>query len=203
MSAREAIKSIARVIVGCLWPYRTVGKENVPAEGGAVLVCNHISNMDPIHLLVSQPRHIYFMAKKELFKIGLFRWLLGKIMGVFTVDRQSSDKDAVVHAIRLVQDGHMMGIFPEGTRSKDGNLARGKAGVSMIVARTGAPIVPCCILRKTKNRKLRLFCRSTIVFGKPIQPSELCLDGDRPDIRRGTRLLMERIAQLMEENECV
>lgn len=201
MNTRKIIKDIVRVIVCCLWPYRTVGKENIPTEGGAVLCCNHLSNMDPVHLMVSQPRHIYFMAKKELFKTAIFRWLLGKVMGVFTVDRQANDKDAVVHGIRLVQDGHMMGIFPEGTRSKDGNLARGKAGIAMIVARTGASIVPCCILRKTKNRKLRLFCRTTIVFGKPVLPSELGLDGERPDIRQGTRLIMERIAALMEENE--
>ena len=201
MSFREGVKSFARVLIGTLWPYRAVGVENIPAEGGAVLCCNHISNMDPIHLLCAQKRHIYFMAKKELFRVGLFRWLLGKVMGVFAVDRKASDKDAVVHAIRLVRDGHVMGIFPEGTRSKDGNLARGKAGVAMIAARTGAPIIPCCILRKTKQRKLRLFCRTTVVFGTPIQPSELQLEGDRPDIRQATRLIMERIAALMEENE--
>lgn len=196
---RKIIVEIVRVIACVLFPYKSRGKENVPAEGGYVLCCNHVSMLDPVHLILGQKRHIYFMAKKELFPNAFTRWLFSTVLGAFAVDRDGSDKDAIVHAINLVKNGHIMGIFPEGTRSKDGKLGRVKAGAAMIAARTGAEVIPCCVLRK--DMKLRLFSKTTVVYGQPIPPSELHLDGERPDLRYASRMLTERILALMEENQ--
>ncbi|MBQ8495151.1 MAG: 1-acyl-sn-glycerol-3-phosphate acyltransferase [Clostridia bacterium] len=199
MSLRNIIVGIVRVICCILFPYRSVGTENIPAEGGAVLCSNHLSMVDPVHLILAQKkRYIYFMAKKELFPNAFAKWLFHDILGAFAVDRQGNDKEAVAHAIDLVKNGELMGIFPEGTRSKDGKLGRGKAGAVMIASRTNAPVIPCCVLRK--DNKLRLFSRTTVVYGKPMSLEELHLKDERPDLRYASRLLMERIATLMEEH---
>lgn len=197
MTLRKIIVAIVRVICCILFPYRGIGTENVPVEGGAVMCSNHLSMVDPIHLVLAQKkRYVCFMAKKELFPNAFAKWFFHDILGAFAVDRQGNDKEAVAHAIDLVKNGEIMGIFPEGTRSKDGKLGRGKAGAVLIASRTNAPVIPCCILRK--DNKLRVFSRTTVVYGEPMSLEELHLEGDHPDLRYASRLLMERIAALME-----
>lgn len=181
---------------------RIVGEENIPSEDTPlVLCCNHISNWDPIFLIVAHPkRHVYFMAKAELFSNRLFTWLLGKQFGAFPVHRGTGDRGAIDTAKRLVNERKLMGIFPEGTRSKDGKLLRPKSGVALIVAQTGASVLPAAIV--TRGQKVRLFQRVTVVYGKPLTPEEMHLhDPEHPDIRHATRLIMKTIGDLIEANE--
>lgn len=112
-----------------LFPYKVVGREHVPKEsdGPVILCCNHQSYLDPVYLLMSQKRHIYFMAKAELMKGRLGHWFFANVMGVFPVKRGTGDTGAIDTAVQLVKEGKMMGIFPEGTRSRDGKLGRGKS----------------------------------------------------------------------------
>ena len=100
------------------------------------------SYLDPVYLLMSQKRHIYFMAKAELMKGRLGHWFFANVMGVFPVKRGTGDTGAIDTAVQLVKEGKMMGIFPEGTRSRDGKLGRGKSGAALIVSRTGAMVLP-------------------------------------------------------------
>lgn len=187
--------------VRLLMRVKIIGRqENMPPVGEPlVLCCNHISNWDPVILEVSQPRrHIYFMAKAELFKNPLFAWFFGKQIGAFEVHRGTGDTGAIDKAEELVREGKVMGIFPEGTRSRDGKLLRAKSGAALIVAQTGAMVQPVAIV--TRNQKMRLFQRTTVVYGKPLTPAELHLDGDKPDIRYASRKLMQVIGQLIEEH---
>ena len=187
-------------LIRLLMRVKRIGRENIPPVGEKiVLCCNHISNWDPVVLITAQPkRHIHFMAKAELFKNRLFTWFLGKQIGAFAVHRGTGDTDALATARELVESGKIMGIFPEGTRSKDGQLHRAKSGTALIVAQTGATVLPVAIV--TKHQRARLFRRTLVVYGKPLSPEELHLDGEKPDIRHASRKLMEVIGDLIEQH---
>ncbi len=178
---------------------RIIGAENIPPVGERIVLCsNHISNWDPVLLIAAQPqRHIHFMAKAELFKNPLFGWLLGKQFGAFPVHRGTGDTGALDAAKQLVRDGKIMGIFPEGTRSKDGKLGRAKSGAALIVAQTEATVLPVAVI--AAGQRVRPFRRTVLVYGKPLTPAELHLDGEKPDIRYATRRLMEVIGGLIEQ----
>ena len=197
----RALIHVLGPIIRLFMRVHVVGKENIPCEDiPLVLCCNHISNWDPIFLIVANPkRHVYFMAKAELFANRLFTWFLGKQLGAFPVRRGPCDMSAIDTAKRLVNERKLMGIFPEGTRSKDGNLLRPKSGAALIVAQTGASVLPAAVV--TRGQRVRLFQRVTVAYGKPLSPEELHLtDSERPDIRYATRLIMKRIAELIETN---
>lgn len=185
-----------------LFPYTVKGKENIPGQGSEmpVMLCsNHISNVDPVLLLMVQKRPIYYMAKAELFSSKLNVWFFEKQYGAFPVNRGKGDTNALDTAERIVREGKMLGIFPEGTRSKDGKLHRGKSGAALIASRTGSYVLPVAIFNK--QHKIRLFHHTTVAFGKPMSPAELHLeDSEHPDLRYASRYIMERIAELMEEN---
>lgn len=155
------------------WIFRVQvkGAENIPA-GGAVMVCsNHISAFDPFIVIVSNKRQIYFMGKKELFKIPILKQIL-KAVGVFPVDRGANDVGAIKQAVNLLKSGKPFGIFPQGTRhsGEDPHQTEVKSGVGLIEEKTGAPILPCCII--TKGNKIKPFRPVTIVYGKIIDPSD-------------------------------
>lgn len=185
------IKGIIRPFVMPFHPCRMVGEENIPNEGKIILCCNHLSNWDPVLLLLGQPRRIGFMAKAELFRFKPLGALLGRVFGAFPVARGKGDTAALDMAVKTLENGVIMGIFPEGTRSKDGRLMRFKSGAALIAARTGATVVPCGI-----DRRCRVFRRTTVTFGKPISPEELHLVGESPNLRHATRLMRERVREL-------
>ncbi|HHV51485.1 MAG TPA: lysophospholipid acyltransferase family protein [Candidatus Avimonas sp.] len=191
---------LIRPLFYLLFPYKVKGMENVPkGQGHLMLCCNHISNLDPVFLLLAfKQRPIHFMAKAELFKNRFTAWLFSKVFGAFPVNRGKGDTESLKTAERLVNEGKLMGIFPEGTRSKDGKLGRGKSGAALIASRTGASVLPVAI--KTKNQKIKLFRKTNIYIGRVLTPEELRLTGDNPDIKYASRVIMERIAGLMEEN---
>ena len=179
---------------------KVIGQENMPPQGEPLVLCsNHISNWDPVVLIVVQrKRHIHFMAKAELFKNRLFAWFIGKQVGAFAVHRGTGDTGAIETAKRIVSEGKVMGIFPEGTRSRDGKLLRAKSGAALIVAQTGATVQPVAVV--ARDQRVRLFRRTLIVYGRPLTPADLHLDGETPDIRFASRRLMEVIGDLIEQH---
>lgn len=183
-----------------LFPYKVVGREHVPKEsdGPVILCCNHQSYLDPVYLLMSQKRHIYFMAKAELMKGRLGHWFFANVMGVFPVKR-GWDTGAIDTAVQLVKEGKMMGIFPEAP-APGRQAGPGKSGAALIVSRTGAMVLPVGI--RTKNQKPRIFRKVTVTYGEPIPFEELHLDDpEHPDLRYASRLIMGRIAGLIGEQE--
>ncbi len=201
MKFGRILLNIIRPIIYLIFPYKVTGAENVPEQNGqpVILCANHISIIDPVFLLLSIKRHIYYMAKAELFKGSLATWLFAKQFGAFPVRRGEGDKGSLDNAERIVREGKMMGIFPEGTRSKTGKLGRAKSGAALIAARTGACVVPVAI--KSSGQKVRPFKKTQIIIGKAISNSELHIDdANNPDLRFASRLVMQRIAQLMEGN---
>ena len=135
------------------------GEENIPAEGGVVLCCNHMSNLDPTTMAGFVRRPVRYIAKKELFEKRWSAKLLSAL-GAFPVDRQTTD-------MKALKNGEALGIFAEGTRVKEGEAKAAKAGVALFALKGEAPIVPICISSKYKFRSV-----VHIRYGKPIYLDE-------------------------------
>lgn len=181
-----------------LFRVRVIGAEHVPATG-AVLSGNHISNADPVLLWCATPRHVHFMAKVELWKISPMAWALPRLWA-FPINRGAPDRAAIQTATSLLQEGELVGIFPEGTRNRDGS-AEAQQGAAFIALRAGVPIVPVGIagtdLIKPDGAHFMRFPRVTIRFGEPIHAEEF--EGGRKErVAAMTAAVMDRIAIELE-----
>jgi len=160
-----------RVILWVLGRWKATGRENIPATGPLIVVSNHLNNADPPILASGfAKRRIHFMAKIELFKMPV--GIIVRLYGAFPVRRFDADMAAMLHAERLLKRGEVIGMFPEGTRSRTGKLGKPHPGTAVIALRTGATVLPCAIvgteqLRNPLNvlRKPRIEVR----IGEPIQ----------------------------------
>ncbi len=117
------------------------GIENLPESGGLIITSNHVSYLDPAVLVASLNRKIYFIAKKEVFKNTFISFLLNKL-NAFSVDRDNVDMFAFKKAMNILREEKVLGIFPEGTRSSNGELQELKMGALKIAMKTGVPILP-------------------------------------------------------------
>jgi 1-acyl-sn-glycerol-3-phosphate acyltransferase len=133
--------SLSKALAKTFFNYRVIGAENMIEEGPCIIAANHCSFFDPPLVGVACKRAIHYLARKSLLE-----WpILGPIfpdLNVIPVDRKNADRSALMGAIRVVKNGGAVLIFPEGTRSPDGNLQTAQPGLGMIVAKTGAPVVP-------------------------------------------------------------
>jgi 1-acyl-sn-glycerol-3-phosphate acyltransferase len=120
------------------------GRQYLPKGKGFILVSNHVSNLDPIVLGVACPRNVYFMAKEELFSNRFFGWVLRHVHA-FPLKRKGADLSAIRTAIKKVNSGGVILIFPEGTRSTDGKLGPGHEGVGFLADKLNAPVIPAFI----------------------------------------------------------
>ena len=191
-------KWLTNALLGLKYRIVRLEEEKPPRGKGFILASNHVSNWDPILIGGSLEPELYYMAKAELF-----RWPLGPIirkLHAFPVQRGAGDGGAVDFAVRVVEDGHVLAIFPEGTRSKDGKLQRGKSGVSLIAAKTEADVLPAAVYFEEKGR---FRSRVVISVGSLIPREELPVtDGSVPsELRETTKLIMSRIARQMERAE--
>lgn len=193
---------IARIIVYpfafLLFRPKVSGKENIPKGGGYIICPNHISMFDVFVLLIPFSCQIRYMGKEELFKNPLAALLL-KALGGFAVRRGKGDMDAIDKACEVLNKGGVFGIFPEGTRSKDGKPTKAKTGAAMISMKTKAPLLPVSIRYSTGTAKP--FCKTYINIGKPIEYEEP-VEGEtlRQELRRKTEKLMGEIITLWEMN---
>ena len=178
---------------------KVIGAENVPKEGPVLLCSNHLAKRDPVLLGLSQRRQVFYMAKEELFQNrflgGMFRML-----GAFPVKRGSGGSDALEDAYALLAQNGVVGVFIEGHRSRDGKLLKPKTGAALLAYETKAPVVPVCITAGD-GKQPGMFKRTMIRFGKPITAQELDIkDSSSMQLRRASRTIMSRIAQLREES---
>ena len=181
----------------CPLTFRSCGEA---PESGFIICCNHLSLNDPFFLAIAHKRRkIHFMAKEELFKNKLLAAAITSL-GAFPVSRGNSDRSAIVRAKEIVEEGNVLGIFIEGTRSKTGELLKPKSGAALIAYQTNAPVLPMCITPRGGGVK-KLFRRVKISSGKLITPEELgIVDGTSKEIRNAARLIMDRITELREED---
>ncbi|GIM48214.1 1-acyl-sn-glycerol-3-phosphate acyltransferase [Collibacillus ludicampi] len=161
-----AFRSLFRLLFKVVYRWRIEGRENVPTSGAVVVCSNHISLLDPPLLGASLERQVFFMAKEELFRIPVISFLIRRF-GAFPVKRGAGDRAALRTALSILQRGDVLGIFPEGTRSKTGRLGKPQSGVSLLAIKGNAVVVPAAIIGP-----FRMFRPIRIVFGKPIDLSQ-------------------------------
>lgn len=172
------------------------GREHLP-QSGAMLVCaNHISLLDPPMLEIAVRRQTRFMAKEELFKIPILGQLI-RSYGAFPVKRGAGDRQALRKSLEILQEGQTLGIFPEGTRSKTGEVLKGHTGVGMFALRTDAQVVPLAIIGP-----YRLFRKVKVVIGPVINMDDLkqVEKVTSEEIRIASERIMEHIAELVRQN---
>ncbi|PWA12438.1 1-acyl-sn-glycerol-3-phosphate acyltransferase [Pueribacillus theae] len=169
-----------------------VGKDNIPVDKGVLLCSNHISNFDPPLVGVATPRKVRFMAKAELFSNPIMKWLMNAL-GTFPVKRGLNDKQALRNGINILNNGEVLGFFPEGTRSKTGKLGSGLAGAGFFALRSDAVVVPCAIVGSYKP-----FKKIIIIFGKPVNFKEY---SEKMSAKDATAIIMEQISGLLESSE--
>ncbi|WP_026673023.1 lysophospholipid acyltransferase family protein [Alkalihalobacterium bogoriense] len=184
---------VSRLYLSTFYKVRVIGKENIPESGPVLLCCNHISNLDPPFLGAYIKRNICYMAKQELFTVPVLKTIL-PILGAFPVRRGMSDKQAMRTAMTLLKEGNMIGLFPEGTRSKDGKLQKGLAGAGFFALRTEASVIPCAIVGPYK-----LFKPLTLVYGKPINMTPL--KEEKVSVEETTATIMNEIRILLEQHQ--
>ena len=136
-----AVRAICWLIIKIFWKVEVVGIENLPKEGGLILASNHVSYIDPIVLAITMKRKICFIAKKEAFN-NIFGSVLLRNLNAFPVDREKIDIRSLKKSLSILQEKKVLGIFPEGTRSKNGELQELKLGIIKIGMKTGASILP-------------------------------------------------------------
>lgn len=174
--------TVVRILLSLAFRLNVEGLENVPREGPALISPNHRSAIDPPLMSVVLPRPLYHMAKAELFpQIG---WLISRI-GAFPVRRGSGDMRAMRTSLRLLRDGRLLCVFPEGTRSRTAAMGPARPGASYLSAHTGAPVIPVGISGSYRFRH-----PVTVRFGTPVPLEGTVEDGER--IMEAIRALIER-----------
>ena len=176
--------------------WRVVGRKNIPG-GALILASSHLGNVDPMMLAIAMAprrRRIRFMAKEQLFRYVLTPFVVG--WNPIRLYRGASDRRALRKAEEVVRNGELLGMFPEGTRSKTGSLGTLQGGTALIALRTNAPIIPCRVFNTNRlGKKGNLFPRPTLTirFGKPF-PVER---GEGP-LGKQVEALTERIREELE-----
>lgn len=180
--------SLIGIFVRLVFRVEVNGLENVPKDGTAILCANHLSNWDPLVLQGLIKRHIYFMAKEELFHVFIVSFILKKI-GAIPVKRTGSDLTAVKLAFKTVKEGKILGIFPTGQREKVKGEGEVKSGVGLIAGKTEAPVLPIHI-----SSDFRIFSKVTVNIGKlrKFVPEE----GEKLSVEVAERLSKEIYAEI-------
>jgi len=201
------LKPILNLIVKKDWR----GGEKLPQSGPAIVVCNHLSYLDPLtftHFLYNNGRAPRYLGKESVFRVPI----VGRVIrgaGQIPVSRESKDAvKGLEHAIAVLKAGHLLGVYPEGTLTRDENLwpMRAKTGVARLALMTGAPVYPCASWGPEKvlppySKKIRLFPRTrvSIMMGEPVDLSRWQGRADDPvAIEEAADHIMDRITTLLE-----
>ncbi|MCM3566771.1 1-acyl-sn-glycerol-3-phosphate acyltransferase [Neobacillus mesonae] len=186
--ARSVVKSIFKP----LYRVQVIGRGNLPKDGGILLCSNHIHNFDPIIVGISAPRPIYYMAKEEIFRVPVLGGIVRKC-NAFPVKRGMSDREALRKGLSVLKEGHVLGLFPEGTRSKTGELGKGLAGAGFFALKTNAKVVPCAVIGPYRS-----FHKVKVAFGKPIDMEKM--RKEKASAELATELIMDEIHKLIKEH---
>lgn len=187
--------SICKAFVYTAFRFRAEGQENLPKDGGFILCCNHRTYLDPLFVGAPLKHQLTFMAKEELFKVKVLGPIVHKL-GAFPVARGKGDTGAMDFAVKTVEEGKVLALFPEGTRSKDGKMLKFKSGVVVIAGQTKGTIVPACI---DFTGKLVFRRKVTVRYGKPIDCHELHLEEiNHQSLKEAREMLSGRVAALLE-----
>ena len=177
--------------------FRIEGWENVPEKEGVIIASNHRSYADPVILTMPMKRPVTYMAKEELFHNKIFGAFI-RFLGAFPVKRGAGDMQVIDDCVDILESGRNVVIFPEGTRSKENKVGRGKTGVALIAAKSGADVLPMGIV--FEGPKLHFRSKVTLKIGKLIKSEELDIgDGSPKQLKLIKKRIMDSITELVED----
>ncbi len=187
----KILRWIGKPVVYLLFFPRIIGKKNSRIKGKAVVISNHLSMWDPLLIAVIIRRQIFWMGKAELFKSRIAS-LFFKAMKAFPVRRGEGDLAAIRHAFRVLRDGKLFGIFPEGTRIKSKDISRFEPGTAMIALKNDAPVLPIYI-----KGNYKLFRRMKVIIGDPIHLADYVgTKTDTATVEAASRFLEDKLIDL-------
>jgi len=195
---------VAHAIVGLtikpIFRLRAEGQQHIPKDGPVLIASNHLSVLDPIVIAYGVPRPVAYVAKAELFRLPVLSFILPRLFAI-PLERGAGDLSAVKAAIRALKQGLAFGIFPEGTRSRDGKLQPFKTGAAAIAIRTGAKVVPAAVIGTDKawpvGKGPKPFRPITVRYGPPLDFSDQKLD--KKSLQAATERLQAAVASLLPE----
>lgn len=201
--AQRRARRIIKPLLDNLWKVSIEGSENIPTDGPAILCPNHISFFDSVFTMAYAGRQISFVGKAEYMDSWKTKHLF-PALGMIPIDRAGGSKSegALIAAENVLRRGELFGIYPEGTRSRDGMLYKGHTGAARLAVKLGCPIIPVGIIGTREIQppdkiipKVGLQC--TVKFGQPIHPQRyLERGGDHMVLREITDELMFEIREL-------
>ncbi len=182
---QAAVKTVIQPIFNVLWDVDVYGAENLPLDGAAILCANHTSVMDSFFVPATLPRRITYVGKAEYLDDWKTRRLF-PLLGMIPIDRAGGDaaKAALDKAAEILEAGEFFGIYPEGTRSRDGRLHKGHTGPARLALQTGAPIIPVGLkgIREIQPPDAsfpKVFESAEVYFGRPIDVAHYRNGGDQ------------------------
>lgn len=194
MLLEHIVKDVLKVYFGIFYKVRIKGMENIPKEGGLIMCANHVGRLDMFFIAYRIKRLVHFMAKAELFNNPVVKWFLLNV-GAFPVKRGTGDIGMAKTVYKLLKNGEMVGIMPEGTRTKGKEHVKAKPGAVMFALSSDVPIVPVGI-----SGSYKFFSEVKVNIGKPYK---LTIPGDRKptqeELSELSDELMAKIYALVEE----
>lgn len=209
MTKTELFYGFSKIIIGPIfklfYPLEIKGLENLPREGGIILAPNHSSYFDPIHFGLAIPRNIRWIAKKSFFDVWWRGWFF-KATGCLSVNPEKPSIEVLKGALLILKQGKMLGIFPEGSRSRDGKLMNGELGVALLAIRSGVPILPAAIdgafeayppdAKFPRPRRIKLRFGQPLIFDA-VKKGRI----DKKTLEAVTEKVMKNIKKLIDEFE--
>jgi len=188
------VRFLARLVFFVLYRVEIVNLHNLPKKGAAILCANHNSEVDMFFIGYKTKRLIRWMAKEELFKFRPLGFVLSRL-GAFPVKRGKADVGAIRKALQLLEEGHIVGVFPQGTRTRgQGRNLKAKSGVAMLAANSNAPLIPVALEGSAKP-----FSKIRVVYGEPYY---LNIEKDRKhsneELNEMSQLILDKIYMLLE-----
>lgn len=195
--------NLAKLLARFLFSMKVVHPERMVEQGPLIIAVNHSSYFDPPLAGICSRRGVYYLARKTLLKWPFFGPLF-PAMNVIPVERDGNDMSALREVVKKVKEGNAIILFPEGTRSKDGNLQPGRAGIGLVIAKTRAPVLPMRIFGAyeafPKGSKGLHLTNITVTIGKPIYfATEEIEPTTRETYQRLSDRVMEAISELRPE----
>ncbi|MGN1410998.1 MAG: lysophospholipid acyltransferase family protein [Oscillospiraceae bacterium] len=191
------LRKIVLLIYKLVYNLSFEGLENIDNSKACVYASNHRSYADPVLITLPVKKKFSYMAKEELFKNPFFSALI-RAFGAFPVVRGKGDMEVINTAIEKLKSGRNLVIFPEGTRSKDGKVGKGKTGVALIASKSNADVIPVGIV--FEGEKLHFRSKVVVKYGKPINAHEIALPENPTarDLKPVKHKIMASITELVE-----
>ncbi|MDZ4782371.1 MAG: lysophospholipid acyltransferase family protein [Planctomycetia bacterium] len=178
----DSLRVLCRIVFLVVYRIRCEGREHIPREGGALVLANHQSHLDPIIVGLGCDRRMNYLARETLFRFPPFRWLIHSLDAI-PIDREGLGLNGLKETLRRIKRGELVVMFPEGTRTPDGEVHALKPGFSALARRLNVPLVPVGVDGAfdawPRTRMFPRFGRIHVEYGAPILPEEILQFEDR------------------------